>query len=197
MSTFSELNVDGAVFVCIIAHMKESKAATKQLAQSVIDSYSNGKEFSREDCELMSELCGYHFDQVKKIKHRMISVICPSENYSGTWSWNKSIDGYCNEKNTVQAMRTAIRDGSYGNHKMVSCEVCGSIDNLTVDHKKIPFSEIALQFKVIHGNPDIVNIDGYGWVLKHAKGFIDFHDGIANYQTLCRSCNSKKGNKTL
>lgn len=173
------------------------KKVFKKIAASVIDSYANGEEFTKEDCELMSNLCRYDFDQVKKVKHRMISVTCPSEKYSGTWSWNKSIDGYCKEKNTIQAMRTAIRSGTYGDHELTSCESCGSGNDLTVDHKTTPFSEIAVEFKVKHGKPDIHNVNGYGWVLKNEKLFVSFHDNIADYQTLCRSCNSKKSNKTL
>ncbi len=176
--------------------MTESKKTMKETARSVIDSYFDGEEFTAEDCELMSSLCGWDFEQVKKVKHRMISVNCPSEKYSGPWSWNKSIDGYCKEKNTIQAMRTAIRSGTYAEHQLVLCRSCGSDADLTVDHKSTPFSEIALRFKVEHGSPDIRNIRGFGWVLKDKRAFVSFHDSIAEYQTLCRSCNSAKGSKT-
>ena len=175
--------------------MNESKATSKEAAKSLIDSYSNGDEFTVEDCKSISSLCGWDFDQVKKVKHRMISVVCPSEKYSGTWSWNKSIDGYCKEKNTIQAMRTAIRSGTYADHEMTSCESCGNDADLTVDHKSTPFSEIALQFNREHGSPCIYNMNGYGWLLKDKHAFVGFHDAIADYQTLCRSCNSAKGSK--
>lgn len=176
--------------------MTETKAAKKRRAASIIDNYNNGESFSQKDCQDMSFLCGYHFDKITKVKHRMISVVCPSENYTGTWSWNKSIDGYNADKNLLQAMRTALRKGSYSTHPMNVCEKCGSTNDLTVDHKTTPFSEIAKQYKNTHPNIDVVNINSYGWVLRDEPKFIQFHDNIADYQTLCRSCNSTKSNKT-
>jgi len=172
---------------------KPSKAMRKKIAGMVIDKYQDGGVFSDEDCQTMSDLCGYNFHQVIKKTKRMISVVCPSESYAGTWSWNKSIDGYNEDKNTIQAMRSASRKGSFSNHTKSSCENCGSLSNLTVDHKSTPFKEIAKQYTAIHGSPETTNIDGFGWVLRNERQFIDYHDSIADYQTLCQSCNSSKG----
>lgn len=181
----------------ILPNMSETmtKVAKKKIAASLIDKYQDGESFTAEDSQAMSGLCGYHFTNVRKQKHRMISVDCPSESYSGTWSWNKSINGYDESKNIMQAMRSAIKKGSFGQHIKTACVMCGDNQSLSVDHKTIPFSEIASNFIINHGNPAVVNISGFGWVLSHEDQFLKFHDSIADYQTLCRSCNSKKGAK--
>jgi len=172
-----------------------SKAGRKEKAASLIDKYNDGDTFTDNDCSMMSNLCGYIFTKVCKVKHRMISVDCPSESYSGTWSWNKSINGYDESKNVLQAMRSAIRKGSYGQQQKTVCAICGEKQSLTVDHKTTPFKTISTRFIEEHGSPDVVNIDGFGWVLKDESCFIVYHDAIADYQTLCRSCNAKKGAK--
>ena len=175
--------------------MTETKAAKKRRVASIIDKYKDGQIFKKSDCQEVSHLCGYQFEQITKIKKRMISVVCPSENYTGTWSWNKSIDGYSENKNLLQAMRTASRKGSYSKHELIVCEDCGSKSDLTVDHKTTPFSEIAQLYKMANLCMDVVNVDGYGWCLKNEREFTRFHDNIADYQTLCRSCNAAKSNK--
>ncbi len=172
-----------------------SKALRKSLAGQLIDNYKDGGVFSNEDCQIMSDLCGYNFHQVIKVKNRMISVVCPSESYVGTWSWVKSINGYDEAKNATQAMRTASRKGTFKNHINTSCAKCGSTSRLSTDHKSVSFSEIANQYIQTQGQPNIVNIDQFGWVLKNEQQFIEYHDAIADYQTLCRSCNSSKGIK--
>ena len=174
-----------------------SKAGRKEKAALLIDKYQEGNTFSAEDCLTMSDLCGYQFTSVTKVKHRMISVDCPAESYSGTWSWNKSIAGYDESKNVLQAMRTAIRKGSYGQYIKTACEMCGDNQTLSVDHKNTPFSEIANSYISNHGKPDVKNISGFGWVLSNQNNFVEYHDDVADYQTLCRSCNSKKGAKSL
>ena len=181
--------------MCNVGFMSETitKSSRKKMAASLIDSYKDGDVFSDVDCETMSALCGYAFTSVSKSKHRMISVDCPSESYSGTWSWNKSIDGYSDKKNTLQAMRSAIKNGSFGKHPKVLCAVCRDDQGLAVDHKTTAFSKIASSYIADHGSPDITNISGFGWVLNDEKHFLRYHDSIADYQTLCRSCNSKKG----
>ena len=173
----------------------ETKAKRKKRMASIIDRYNDGSTFSKQDCREASHLCGYQFEKITKIKHRMISVVCTSENHTGTWSWNKSIDGYNEGKNLLQAMRTASRKGSYSKHRGNKCEKCGNTDNLTVDHKSTPFSDIAKQYKKDYPDTKATNINGYGWVLRDELRFINYHDNIADYQTLCRSCNSVKSNK--
>ena len=174
-----------------------TKVAKKKIAASLIDKYHDGESLTVDDCQKMSDLCGYHFTNVRKQKHRMISVDCPAESYSGTWSWNKSINGYDESKNIMQAMRSAIKKGSFGQHVKTVCVMCGDNQTLSVDHKNTPFSEIANSYISSHGNPDVKNISGFGWVLSNENHFIEYHDAVADYQTLCRSCNSKKGAKSL
>jgi len=172
-----------------------TKSNRKKMAASLIDSYKEGNVFTDIDCEAMSALCGYTFTKVSKIKHRMISVDCPSESYSGTWSWNKSIDGYNEKKNILQAMRSSLKKGTFGNHPKVMCAVCRDDQGLAVDHKTVSFSKIASRYIADHGTPDTIHISGFGWLLIDEKQFLKYHDSIADYQTLCRSCNSVKGAK--
>lgn len=176
-----------------------NKKERKQEARRLIFNYPIGKSFSPEDVHTFSQICGYDFTSVERIQPKIgsspsVSVVCPSIGYQGAWSWVKSIDGYDESKNVDQAMREASRRGSFSEVSLDRCASCGRSDRLSVDHRPSPFSEIKRLFIKQYGIPEIRHV-GQGWELIDAEKFLAFHDLIADYQVLCISCNSAKGNR--
>ena len=174
-----------------------TKNERKKLAREIISRYAVGAKFNREDTLHFGELCGYVFQSVYRCDPLKgvglsVSVQCNDEAYTGRWSWVKSIDRYSERTNVLQAMRAAIRYGSFGQVAKKLCASCGATDRLTVDHKSVSFSRIASKFIAEHGMPRLVNV-GNGWQLRDDRQFLEFHDALADYQVLCVSCNSKKG----
>jgi len=102
---------------------------------------------------------------------------------------HKYTDG---ETNPILRADNTIRYGSFGQVAKKLCASCGATDRLTVDHKSVSFSRIASKFIAEHGMPRLVNV-GNGWQLRDDRQFLEFHDALADYQVLCVSCNSKKG----
>jgi hypothetical protein len=179
------------------------KVAKKKLAREIIDRYRVGEQFTDEDRELFSRLCGYCFTRIIRevpkdewsSSQRCISVTCPEECHTGRWSWIKSIDGYEHRKNLLEALRAASRQGTAVEVELTVCAACGSTEHLGVDHKTTPFSSIVSQYLSECSEPLIENQNG-GWVIAEdaeRRRFIEFHDAVADYQVLCRSCNAKKG----
>lgn len=171
----------------------------KQEVREIIGKYVVNDYLSDPDREAVSLLCGYEFQWVQRIYPKMgggvaIRVQCDDESHIGPWSWVKSIDGYSHEKNIMQAMRSASRLGTFRSVALERCNNCGSLDNLSVDHKTIPFVAITSQYVELHGQPNIVHT-GNAWELVNVSQFLTFHDSLADYQVLCRSCNSSKGSK--
>ena len=174
-----------------------TKNERKKLAREIINKYLIDEEFTKDDARRFSELCGYRFESVVRCEPfrgsgPSVSVQCNDEGYSGRWSWVKSIDGYSERQNMLQAMRAAIRYGLFGNVEKDRCARCGASERLTVDHKSVSFARIAAKFTETHGIPRLVNV-GNGWQLRDDTQFIAFHDSVADYQVLCVSCNAKKG----
>jgi 5-methylcytosine-specific restriction endonuclease McrA len=78
------------------------------------------------------------------------------------------------------------------------CAVCGSIADLSTDHKKPPFSLIAGEFLKDRPVIDLRDVQGHSGVISDVDieaDWIAFHAARAVYQLLCRSCNSSKGAK--
>lgn len=174
-----------------------TKRQRKSEVRAIIYGYDIGQTFSAKDVLRMSELCGYEFGEISRIPAFAGSggrIEVTHGDYRGPWSWIKSIDGYDERVNLLQAMRSASRVGTFANVVLQGCAVCGSTEDLTVDHKTVAFSVIATRFIEKHGSPKLRNSER-GWELCDSDGsrFLVFHDEIADYQVLCRSCNSKKG----
>lgn len=174
-----------------------NRAERKRLARELIGRYAVGQRFTQDDARRFGDLCGYCFQSVERcepLKGNGLSIVvrCNDEGYTGRWSWVKSIDGYSNRQNTLQAMRAAIRYGSFGRVSKDCCASCGTSERLTVDHKSVSFARIVAKFMETYGMPRLINV-GNGWQLRDESQFISFHDALADYQVLCVSCNARKG----
>ena len=97
--------------------------------------------------------------------------------------------------NFIQRLYTQI--GGINDIRNANCS--SFYKDLTVDHRYIPFVMIAKSFIDTEPNIEITNDNkGIGWVIKDPnilKAWQHFHEERANYQILCRSCNSTKGKK--
>lgn len=101
----------------------------------------------------------------------------------------------------IERFRNKWRDANRHNSH---CSLCGiSGIPLEVDHKTIPFSEIKRRFleQTKLPPPTYSRAVACRWKFDDAsseyeKAWVNFHDSLADYQFLCRSCNGKKGNKT-
>lgn len=130
-------------------------------------------------------------------------------NLYGKWNFDK-IKRYW----VIEIFRNEIFNGTredyyksnildMNNENMGICENCDVLTkNIQVDHYPIPFSDIFNDFINDH-NIDIYSIEGVDvnniWKLhdKHLNISLqwkDYHDSIAKYRFLCRSCNASFGN---
>jgi hypothetical protein len=197
----------------------KTKTGRLALCAEIIDRYKVGEAFTPWDILTMSNLCGCVFDFIRRHDRgtpgRHIWVWLSSNRkqnehlemlegrelnqesvYKGTWSWRASIVGYNMGKNVMQAMRLATKAGTFGAFVRSSeCAECRATEDLTTDHKTVPFRTIAENFIAEFNNPLIKNDSDGGWSLQDPTHFMIYHDALADYQTLCRSCNSSKGAK--
>jgi hypothetical protein len=187
-----------------------SKTKRKELVRELIDPIRVGQWFDPAQVELFNELTGFEFQQYKKVlnpnnpNEKVIRNIYVGE-IKEMRSWLKQIDypeKFDRRKiNAKQAMRNSIvpeimqQQYSLGNY----CEYCGSQSNLTVDHKDVPFNDMAEAF--LDAYPDFETHTPTGKMGHFFKDpqieqeWLTVHNTIATYQLLCRSCNSKKGTK--
>jgi 5-methylcytosine-specific restriction endonuclease McrA len=194
--------------------MKLTKKFRKETTRALLDTIKVGAWFGDKEVEAFNTLTGFEYKKYKKILApddiRQNGVGVPVRN---VWvgdvkemrSWLKQIDDpehlKRKEWNPRQAMRNAIKSEMIQQAKFLGnhCEHCNSQTNLSVDHKDIPFSVIADTFLEVH--PDIETGTppgemGHFFMDKDLEQkFLDIHNAIATYQLLCRSCNSKKGNR--
>ncbi len=127
----------------------------------------------------------------------------------GVWdarSWKQFINPISMLQKTKLVMRHVIwedlRDfASCAEPK--ECAICGSTEDITVDHVSPPFDHIATEFILANGLPEIKDPDSPLEVVNQftdinleAK-WIAFHASMACYQLLCRSCNARKGKNVL
>ena len=143
------------------------------------------------------------------------------------WSWNKAIaiaaaaepKGWSPGSVEWQAaLRWEVRDqmAEYALKALDECARCGKRSDMTVDHLTVAFSTLANQFAASVGacgppgpsvpsgqlQPALLANDatGRGWYVKDASvaaRWREFHRANADYQMLCRSCNSRKGSKRM
>jgi len=132
-------------------------------------------------------------------------------NYEDAFSWKKCIGTRpVNDYRLVllEAMRCDVIDQT--NHfrntqKSVKCSHCGTFKDITVDHKTIPFSVLAKEFiddwneqgnrMPMQISQDCETRERY--FQKHDNDFslawYIYHKDNADFQLLCRPCNSSKG----
>ncbi|MGO2511782.1 hypothetical protein [Marinomonas polaris] len=76
-----------------------TKKDRKNAARELIRRYAIGERFISADRERFGELCGYNFEWVERVLPKQgnapaVYVFWSDEEYTGSWSWVKSIDGY-------------------------------------------------------------------------------------------------------
>ncbi len=170
---------------------KLTKKARKETVRAVIDRNHINEHFDGEDVKLFDEMVGADF------RHVVVSEC------GAVWeefSWNKAIDGWKATSPTIvaKACRYAIMGQirAFRDSAIQECVKCDRIYDLTVDHANPSFSAILKQF--IAENGEIALVDepnGVGRVIAEAttlSAWQDFHYKHADFQTLCRSCNSEK-----
>ena len=164
-------------------------------------------EFSPEDVAALAAICGYPYegcvirrnaDFPNSARHLHIKI-------NGDWSprsWSKDIQGRDVLNDTKVAMRREVQPHmavyrEYSQHD--SCQTCGKTSDLTVDHADPPFIKIVESYVNAFGWPEIIERPSkIGSMIKNrdvAFAWYTFHAAHANYQILCRSCNSSKGSK--
>lgn len=183
-----------------MATIKERKAQI----QALIDRQLHGVLFNAEDVAQFNELTGWSFPFYKRIVNptfptdpRCIANSEDGETFQ-VWSWNRALTP---DNSLMRALRVSVADqmAEYKGTATRVCVVCGTTSLITVDHKKLPFKKIAMAFCAEQGTVELTNdATGAGWVIKSSQvldAWQAFHKRHADYQILCRSCNSKKGTK--
>jgi hypothetical protein len=188
---------------------KMTKTQRKELARALIDKQAVDVLFSTDDLAVLNKLVGWEVTAAKRIFNALHpkDTRCVAISKDGitfeAWSWVKAIDGYNFSKNVTYALRQAIQKQmkAYALGSSKYCVKCGATDFLSVDHKTKAFTKIAAEFRVKSPQLDyyITNdLDGSGWKLKSSAVELlwqQYHEQHADYQILCRSCNSRKGAK--
>lgn len=187
-----------------------NKTQRKAAVRELIDQHQHNTLFSAEDAALVNELTGWNFLQYKRIHNpawpndpRCLAHSDDGDQWE-VWSWNRAITGIALQQYVVEAFRAEVANQlrEYGRIAPNTCAECGSTEHLSVDHKDTPFSKILEAFtKYCPNLSKALNnkADGSGWFIEDeelACSWLDFHKAQATYQILCRSCNSKKGNKS-
>jgi len=101
---------------------------------------------------------------------------------------------------SIEPFRNKWRQANRHNYH---CVLCGISDTLLeVDHKTIPFAEIKQRFLKQNKlpNPTYARAIACRWKFDEAsseyeKAWVNFHDGLVDYQFLCGPCNGKKSDK--
>lgn len=185
-----------------------TKAAIRAATRAVIDGCPVGEVMSESQTEWMCRNLNVEYRYFRHVENpsfpndpRYLEV---SQN-GVAWmpfSWNKAIDRPDAKQQALSAMRRAVWNGSrlaYKDSAEMSCAICEATDDLCVDHKDEPFIEIASLYIAQFGLPELADgLPGEGNIIasKETRNhWIEFHDNRANFQMLCRSCNSSKGAK--
>lgn len=187
--------------------MKITKKWRKEQTRDLLDSIQVGRWFNETEVEAFNALTGFEYTRYKKILSSDPGQTSTRNIYVGdvkdTRSWLKQIDDPAREKrnhiNPRQAMRKSIKNSM--EQAMVDvpycCAKCNKLTDLTIDHKTIPFSMLAEAFIMAIGTIETdgnLNTFGHQFIDKELEQqWINFHNDNADYQWLCRSCNSSKG----
>lgn len=183
------------------------KTERKKQTQQLIDAQALDTLFSASDVTRLNALTGWSVAAAKKVRNhhhpkdtRTVAVSHDGDTFE-VWSWNKAIDGYNHSANVIRALRAAIKEQTdeYAAANPAICASCGSDKNTSVDHKSRSFSKIAHDFLLKNPRVDCSVFNdgtGLGWKLSQQAtlaAWLEYHKANADYQILCRSCNSKKG----
>jgi 5-methylcytosine-specific restriction endonuclease McrA len=185
-----------------------TKAALKAATRAVIDGCPLGKVMNESQTEWMCRNLNVEYRFFRHVENptfpndpRYLEV---SQNGIAwtSFSWNKAIDRPDAKQQALSAMRRAVWNGTRLDYKKeveMYCVECNATDDLCVDHKDQPFIEIATLYIAEHGLPELADgLPGEGNIIASKdvrERWIQYHDRIANFQILCRSCNSSKGAK--
>jgi 5-methylcytosine-specific restriction endonuclease McrA len=184
-----------------------TKIERKNLIRELIAKQQLDVLFSEEDLAELNRLTGWTAVAAKRIFNKRfpndtkcIAILNYGADFEA-WSWVKAVDGYNFSKNVTHALREAIKDQLFDYAVLAEsvCIRCGATKNLSVDHKTKSFTKIASEFRILFPrlNYEISNKhDGGGWVLNNSSveaAWQEYHQKHADYQILCRSCNSAKG----
>jgi 5-methylcytosine-specific restriction endonuclease McrA len=182
------------------------KTERKRLAQALLDRQPLDVLFNAQDLVTLNTLTGWNACAAKRVfnKHHSKDARCVAISHGGefeVWSWVKAIAGYRYSANVTRAMRHAIQPqmAEYRASAEPICAACGTDKLLSVDHKTKSFTKLAANFRTEFSKLDYElsnDNDGSGWRLKHQQtdsAWREYHKKLADYQILCRSCNSAKG----
>lgn len=194
-----------------IVPMGTVKAMLLNECRKVIDATPFGEEMSLENAATMRMLTGWNYQRIRHMynpkhftDHRYIEVL----QEDGTWithSWRKTISPTTDWQDLQKAMRETVTEHALSEYRKTAvpiCRQCGTTELLTVDHKSKSFDEIMQTFVAALGEAPAIKDGamGQGRELADesvAKAWIAYHDSVADFQILCRSCNASKGKKSL
>jgi hypothetical protein len=199
-------------------------ALPKQTVQSridrvreIIDSYPRNKPFSKAHCAELSELSNTEIRFAVKRRNPMfpkderhLHVTAGDWPEPQQWSWREAIRvagarnpeaARANRKRQklMFALRYAVKpdmDDFRAAAEPRACRVCWFAEDLSTDHIKPPFLEIATAFLERYPDIELREVQGCGDLIASVDieaEWIAFHAARATYQLLCRSCNSRKG----
>lgn len=93
-----------------------------------------------------------------------------------------------------------LRSSGVGKDGKGICAHCDAFGAIEADHKNTPFCEIKTAFlaKFDVNTPIELVKSGVRYAIKRPeirKAWVRYHDGVASFQLLCKSCNCRKGAK--
>ena len=186
----------------------DKQASRKDAARSLIDQQDFSVEFDITKVYAFNELLGTEFDGFKRFinpkfsrDHRHIFALFAD----GQWrdfSWNKKIAPPSEITRVYATLRSAVWQDLQEALDAITpkvCTRCGLVENLSTDHAAKPFSTIADEWLALNGNPSLVDRAAGGGKqiadINQEASWVTYHAANAEYQILCRSCNSSKGNR--
>jgi len=180
-----------------------TKAGKTAIIRGLCSAYPTNEFFGFDDLMLLNETLGSNFSGVRKVVHPLYGDNNHLEGDGAIFSWKQMISPN-NERQWVIKVMRQLNDlrlkRVLAESPNPQCCRCEAKENLTVDHMTLPFSEIAERFllKFEHLPELEKDHENATWRFKDpgvAHHWRLHHDSMADYQILCRSCNSKKGNK--
>lgn len=190
---------------------KLTKKRRFEIAREIIDRNTIDVPFSCSDVEQLAEVCQAPVDGAVRKVNPQFPNSDPRHLHTlvdGEWaarSWRKWIDSVTPEQEAKKAMRFVVREDMRDFLDAVGgdayCQWCGSSEDLTVDHSYVPFDDIANSYIEARGLPKVCEHPSPNIVVNVIEDpnteaeWIAHHASLAEYQILCRSCNSSKGKR--
>jgi 5-methylcytosine-specific restriction endonuclease McrA len=186
-----------------------TKKARREAARALIDAHPVNVEWTGEKTYQMNALLGSSYlGFMRKNNPRYPSdkrhLWALSDDGWSDVSWNDWISPKAHIQRVKIAMRQAIAPDiaeAMATLGQSQCQSCATTDNLTVDHKILPFDMLAMLFLGQLGYvPELISQpDGVGEMFEDCADeaqWIAYHARHSTYQVLCRSCNASKGKRT-